>query len=160
MKLKLPLRTIMLLGMLLAAGCARDKIATNDPDFLAVKEGKFTFLIECYVFEERNDRSPVPWVGFPTVARGVGSRRFPENPREWIGKEYDTIKILDVIPKGTAFTVVRHRIENAPTMGKLHHWDIAVEGPLAQRWPLLDGYALMNKRNERIQFHSQVVAKL
>ena len=91
------------------------------------------------------------------LAPGVGSRRFPKNPNEWIGKRYNTIKILDVIPAGTVFTVVQHRIEKHPAIGVLHHFDIALEGPLAQRWPLLDGFWLA-PRGERIRFHSEVVA--
>ena len=63
-----------------------------------------------------------------------------------------SIRILDVIPAGMVFTVVHYRIEKAPMLGEMPRFDIALEGPLSQRWPLLDGFWLARSRERRLFF--------
>jgi hypothetical protein len=147
---------------LFCGGCVSVKQSTDHPDFLAAKEGKFVFLVGAYVYDELSEPKQLrefPWVGFAPKTPGVGLSYFPDNPRDWIGKKKGPVRILDVIPAGTTFKVVQHRFENHPTMGIQNYFDIAVEGPLAEKWPLLNGFWLIRSRLEGISFRGEAVAR-
>jgi hypothetical protein len=155
--------SLPLLALFLCAGCASIVQSTDHPDFLAVKDGRFVLLVDGYVYEDLEQPKRLrayPQVGFPPRTPGVrGLSYFPERPQDWIGKERNRVRFLAVIPAGTTFTVAQHRIENHPTMGPLHHFDIAPEGLLAQRWPLLDGFWLTQTMTDRIRFRPEIVAR-
>jgi hypothetical protein len=153
-------KVLFLASLVLAGGCARTPVVRDDPDFVTLRGNKFAFLIETYVYEELQDRTPFPGIGFPTIAPGVGSPRFPKNPSEWIGRKYGSIRILAVVPKGTAFTVAQHRVEKNLTIGTINHLDLRLDGPLGERWPLLDGFYLTPQMVGAIRFHPDVVKQL
>ena len=146
--------------LLLVTGCVHTSVATDNPDFLAMRGEKFALSIDAYVYEELQDRHPLPLIGFPPFGQGLGSPRFPKNPREWIGKRYGSIRILDFIPQGTTFTVVQHRIRRNPTMGTFNHLIVRLDGPLGERWPMLDAYSLTPQLEDRIRFYPDLVEKL
>lgn len=159
MKTQWLLTALLLMGIVLAGGCVnRTAVLTDHPDFLAVKGKRFSIVIETCVFQYSDaERLAPPMIGFASVAPGVGLEQFPNNPADLVGRKSGSIKVLSVIPRDTTFTVIRHRTKESFPMGLYHHFDVQLDGPLREQWPLLDGFYLTRQNDGSIHFHPEVV---
>jgi hypothetical protein len=150
---------VLLIALVLSAGCASERILTNSPDFRAVDGKHFTLLKECYIFREVRERHKYPFVGFNSLTPGIGIPGFPRNAKEFVGKRVNSVEILGVLPKGTTFTVVQLRqvsgFENTVTS-----FDIAPDGALGKKWPVLDGIWLTNDGTSPVTFFAEIVEQL
>lgn len=153
------IKSILLsLCLCLGAGCYLPKpVSVQSPEWRAMKDTRYRLVVEAYVYEELQEKTKLRFVGFPTVAPGVGSRRFPPNPGEWLGRRYGTVRLLEAIPAGTEFRLLEHRIENHPTMGIIQHPIILLSGPWETKWGPLDAFWLADQRAEKLRWHAEVV---
>lgn len=155
-------KLLSLLFVLLALnmGCApRFMTKVSSPEFRAMQTNRYELLVDAYIYEELQDKSKLRFLGFPIVARGIGCRRFPSNPADWIGKRYGTVKIVAAVPQGTEFRVTEHHISRNPTMGTMHYPTIVLDGLLGATWGPLHGFWLVEQLTEHLQFHPEVVGE-
>jgi len=113
-----------------------ETIINDSPEFRAVEGKSFVVLKECYVVRCIGEKDT-----YPFVVTEHGMPGFPDDPRKYVGKRLNDIKILGVLPKETVFTVVqRRRVRNED--GTQTRFDIAPVGSLQKKWRILDGLLL------------------
>ncbi len=153
---------VVLIAIAFTSGCETTQLlSTSDVELRDMKNSRFKLKHECYVFEPLDAHYKYPLVGFRSLAPGVGGGGiFPEHPRDWIGKRYDSIRILGILPQGTVFTVVQLRRVTAPIIGVMTRFDISIEGDASKTWPILDGLWLTNAKAPPVTFYPQIVEAL
>jgi hypothetical protein len=134
---------------------ASEKIFKDSPEFRAV-EGKYFVLIkECYVFRYIGENNKYPFVGFVSGTE-IGIPGFPNDAKDFVGKQVNDVEILGVLPQGTEFTVVQWR-RVSKDGASLTRFDISPVGSLQKKWGILDGFWLTDEHTEKVPFYSEIV---
>jgi hypothetical protein len=146
------------------AGCTREKyIDKNDPLWDLVG-AEYELITDCYVVEYHDPNVDLkgPMITCNINKPGIGSPELPlEVKKENIGRVYDSIKIIGIIPKGTQLKIIAiKRLISSEV--RIWIFEVALTAPVkdqavGQKYDVL---WLLNRKDINLGFDESVARRI